>query len=196
MNRLTTRNTMGVAVLKYPDQCENCNEPIYRLNDMGNGNPIEKLAEYEEAEEQGRFLKMSCKVGDTVYVLTKDFISEFEVESIELDCLEELFYRWRLIHGIVPSNQLHCGYNGFLESAIGQSVFLSKKAVEDHRLEKLWNQLADVPFNELEDGSLVLAAKWNGFDVGIDQESIWHWFDEKHSKGVGWLMNEYHCKKN
>ena len=24
-----------------------------------------------------------------------------------------------------------------------------------------------------------------------DVETIWHWFDEHHSKGVGWLMNEY-----
>lgn len=23
------------------------------------------------------------------------------------------------------------------------------------------------------------------------EETIWHWFDKHHSKGVGWLMNEY-----
>jgi len=32
---------------------------------------------------------------------------------------------------------------------------------------------------------------WNGFPAGTHREDIWHWFDENHSKGVGWLMNEY-----
>ena len=30
-----------------------------------------KLAEYEDLEEQGKLLKLPCKVGDTVYVITK-----------------------------------------------------------------------------------------------------------------------------
>ena len=62
---------------------------------------------------------------------------------------------------------------------------------EDLRLEKLWDELTDVPFKEAEDYSQVLAAPWNGFPAGTDVETIWHWFDERHSKGVGWLMNEY-----
>ena len=32
---------------------------------------------------------------------------------------------------------------------------------------------------------------WQGWYKGTDVETIWHWFDEHHSKGVGWLMNEY-----
>ena len=31
------------------------------------GKAIEKLAEYEDLEEQGKLLKLPCKVGDTVY---------------------------------------------------------------------------------------------------------------------------------
>ena len=33
------------------------------------GKPIDKLAEYEDLEEQGLLLKLPCKVGDTVYRL-------------------------------------------------------------------------------------------------------------------------------
>ena len=32
---------------------------------------------------------------------------------------------------------------------------------------------------------------WFVFDKGTEREDIWYWFDEHHSQGVGWLMNEY-----
>lgn len=31
-----------------------------------------KLAEYEDAEEQGLLLRLPCKVGDTIYILDRD----------------------------------------------------------------------------------------------------------------------------
>lgn len=67
MERLTTRNIAGVAVYKYPFECERCGETIYRLPDYGNGSPTEKLADYEDAEEQGLLLRLPCKVGTIVY---------------------------------------------------------------------------------------------------------------------------------
>ena len=57
MERLTTRNIAGVAVYKYPFECERCGETIWRLHDYGNGSPTEKLAAYEDAAEQGRYGK-------------------------------------------------------------------------------------------------------------------------------------------
>ena len=57
MERLTTRNIAGVAVYKHPFECERCGETIWRLPDYGNGSPTEKLAAYEDAEEQGRYGK-------------------------------------------------------------------------------------------------------------------------------------------
>lgn len=68
MERLTTRNIAGVAVYKNPFECERCGEKIWRLPDYGNGSPTEKLADYEDAEEQGLLLRLPCKVGNTVYV--------------------------------------------------------------------------------------------------------------------------------
>ena len=61
----------------------------------------------------------------------------------------------------------------------------------DRELERLWEELEDVTLEEDEVGILRLTHEWNGFDVGTDIEDIWHWFDEWHSKGVGWLMYEY-----
>ena len=80
------------------------------------------------------------------------------------------------------------------------------KEYSDKELEKLWEEFEDVLFIEGNDlyeednekyedwkdsSTLVLASKWNEFDVGTDRETIWNWFNRHHSKGVNWLMNEY-----
>ena len=70
MERLTTRNIAGVAVYKNPFECEQCRDTIWRLPDYGNGSPTEKLADYEEAEEQGLLLRLPCPIGTTVYKTT------------------------------------------------------------------------------------------------------------------------------
>ena len=62
----------------------------------------------------------------------------------------------------------------------------------DNEIEMLWCELEDVPVYEDEDHCLCLDIDWNGWYKGTDVEIVWHWFDEHHSKGVGWLMNEYH----
>ena len=67
MERLTTRNIAGVAVYKYPFECERCGETIWRLPDYGNGSPTEKLADYEDAEEKGLLLRLPVPIGTTVY---------------------------------------------------------------------------------------------------------------------------------
>ena len=67
MERLTTRNSVGVAVYKHPYECDRCGEPFYRLPDDGNGSPTDKLAELEDLEEQGRLLRLPCDIGTRVY---------------------------------------------------------------------------------------------------------------------------------
>lgn len=59
----------------------------------------------------------------------------------------------------------------------------------DKKIEQLWNELRDVPFDD-EEGQLVLSESWNIFQKGTEREEIWHWFDENHSKGVAWLLNK------
>lgn len=77
-----------------------------------------------------------------------------------------------------------------------------KDDLTDRELEKLWEELEDVTCIEAKDFykddedykddiSLVIMSDWQGFSAGTDTETIWHWFDQHHSKGVGWLMNEY-----
>ena len=72
MERLTKRNKKGVAVLnvKCPEGCEHstCSmEEGYQCQHQCEGDIIEKLAQYEELEEQSLLLRLPCKVGDIVY---------------------------------------------------------------------------------------------------------------------------------
>ena len=67
MEKLTVRNSEGIGVLNQPYQCERCGDLQWSLPDLGNGSPTDRLAEYEDLEEQGKLLKLPCAVGDIVY---------------------------------------------------------------------------------------------------------------------------------
>lgn len=66
----------------------------------------------------------------------------------------------------------------------------------DKMLEVLWEELEDVPFYE-RDGIEYLDDDYLDFQVETTtKEAIWHWFDERHSKGVHFLLYEYKIKEN
>lgn len=55
----------------------------------------------------------------------------------------------------------------------------------DAELEQLWGEFADVPMNpETEE----MEKPFLHFPAGTNREEIWHWFDERHSKGVVYLL--------
>ena len=77
MERLTERTADGILVkedfgedvLRTLYQCYGA-EPIPHYANCDEGYcAMEKLAEYEDLEEQGKLLKLPCAVGDTVYTL-------------------------------------------------------------------------------------------------------------------------------
>ena len=83
----------------------------------------EALKRYEDAEEQGLLIRLPCKVGDTVYVPTRNFISELRIT--EVTCGRNGTYlRWVLLSGIYPN------LNGFAGRKIGNEVFLTKSEAE------------------------------------------------------------------
>lgn len=57
----------------------------------------------------------------------------------------------------------------------------------DKLLEEKWLELEDVPVNPETEK---LEAPFMHFPIGTDKEDIWHWFDERHSKGIVHLL--YH----
>ena len=64
MERLTKRNQNGLAIYNTPS-----GDPIKWENNRHK--VLQRLAEYEDLEEQGKLPKFPCAVGDTVYVLAE-----------------------------------------------------------------------------------------------------------------------------
>lgn len=55
----------------------------------------------------------------------------------------------------------------------------------DAALESLWHEFEDIPMNHETE---CMDAPFLDFPAGTHREDIWHWFDERHSKGVVYLL--------
>lgn len=79
MERLTERSK-NTSMVWFKDN-ENSNmllEPC-EMSSHNSRMAIEKLATYEDAEEQGLLLRLPCKVGDPVYLIDRDENNKFKV---------------------------------------------------------------------------------------------------------------------
>ena len=86
---------------------------------------IEKLATYEDLEEQGLLVRLPCKVGDTVYVPTRNFVSELRITLVSVDTNEmAMYFSWLLNSGIYPN------LDGFPGYELGKTVFLTREEAE------------------------------------------------------------------
>ena len=83
MERLTRRSANGTGVYATPS-----GEPVKWENNRHN--VLQKLADYEDLEEQGRLIKLPCKVGNTVYryVEEKGCVLEYTVWNISMSAYE------------------------------------------------------------------------------------------------------------
>lgn len=83
MERLTEKDQYSQD---YKIQAKNLNAHCVAIDAKGYityyGQHIDKLAEYENLEEQGRLVILPCKVGDTVYHVVQGRI--VEVSNIDL----------------------------------------------------------------------------------------------------------------
>lgn len=92
---------------------------------------IERLGKYEDLEEQGRLLKLPCKVGDIIYaigVLGCETVEEYKV--IRVDYRSNLatdrseFYIVAFLTSDTKSDI------GFYDKEFGKNVFLTKAEAE------------------------------------------------------------------
>lgn len=97
---------------------------------------FDKLADYEDLEEQGLLVRLPCKVGDTVYVPTRNFISELRITLISVDTSDgAMYFSWMLNAGIYPN------LDGFSGYELGKTVFLTREEAEK-KLEEMDNDKA------------------------------------------------------
>ena len=79
-----------------------------------------------------------------------------------------------------------------LGHASTQETDAELEQAKDREVERLWDDLADVEFDDSDflDRDMTLVENWLEFPAGTPREDIWHWFDERHSKGVYYLLYE------
>ena len=90
-----------------------------------------ELKKYKDLEEQGLLVRLPCKVGDTVYVPTRNFISELRIIMVSV-YMHDTYFRWILNSGIYPN------LDGFPRSKLGKTVFLTCEEAEK-KLEEMKN---------------------------------------------------------
>lgn len=126
MERLTNRdygeNSCAVYT-SYCDACHNSDCHCGLVEDM-----IEKLADYEDLEEQGRLVKLPCNRGDKIYFIKSAFsMAHFPIEAritsiCGIDCDSDVMYS-----SITEYNKID---RRFKSSDIGKTVFLTKSEAE------------------------------------------------------------------
>ena len=70
-------------------------------------------------------------------------------------------------------------------------IFDGLQEKKDEGLKALWTEFGRVPMNPETE---CIEEDWRGWKAGTFREDIWHWFDERHSKGVAYLMFGGHRK--
>lgn len=82
-----------------------------------------------------------------------------------------------LQHGELRQDQYSCIRDGL--------AYIEPLAERDKALEAMWREFADVPMNPETE---CMDEPFLDFPTGTPREDIWHWFDERHSKGVAYLL--------
>ncbi len=142
MERLTERFENGQAAVlgcgnncKYDYKyCNNYLEDCPTITEI-----YEKLAAYEDAEEQGLLLRLPCKVGDTVWVVTSPFNVFDDVEydeNMQNEVYEAFvssvtfYYKCGKQYRISAKVTNHFIGVYFQECDFGKKVFLTKEEAE------------------------------------------------------------------
>lgn len=97
--------------------------PVYHIDDLPY---YKKLAEYEDAEENGKLLRPKCIPGDIVYEanIARNLVSEYEVTCIKYGGGRRFHYLWTLSDGIYSDR------DGFYDKDYGVVVFSSREEAE------------------------------------------------------------------
>ena len=135
MDRLTERTAVGILVkenyekesLKTLYSCY-CEKPNSHYSNCEEGYcAMEKLADYEDAYEQGRLIKLPCKVGDKIYEVSYEN-REFVIKE---HIVKEFIYRTYRF----PRIEIYCeNENGFLVcnniGKLDECLFLTQAEAE------------------------------------------------------------------
>ena len=115
MERLTKRNSdgsVGISDFRF-----------YNYDDFQK--LASRLADYEDAEEQGLLLRLPCKIGDSLYQPIHKDINEYKVIGICFDITKNEWLFEVAIQIGLEWIKIVCEF-----SCIGKTVFLTKEEAE------------------------------------------------------------------
>ena len=90
---------------------------------------INKLAAYEDAEEQGLLLRLPCKVGDTLYRVNKG-AKEPVIMMRVIQLYIKQIHKDRTVMRIDAINDTDMGESCYLPCDIGERIFLTRAEAE------------------------------------------------------------------
>lgn len=123
MERLTRRSANGTGVYATPS-----GEPVKWENNYHN--VLQKLANYEDLEEQGFLLRLPCKLGDTIYSIANDG------KIYPVKATREV----RIVNGVLHIICESCRYSDLVSyDDIGKTIFLTKSEAEQ-KLKEMENK--------------------------------------------------------
>lgn len=85
----------------------------------------ERLKEYEDLEEQGLLLRLSCNVGDTVYCIEDKKIWDCIVDKVTISRINGVWIEVK-----APKSMPDISAIEYTENAFGKTVFLTKDEAE------------------------------------------------------------------
>ena len=142
MERLTKRiedeNTLLTEVGDTACKCFCDNYTLSGCWECPVGKAIEKLGDYEDLEEQGLIVRLPCKVGDTVLVVTSP-INVFDYDEYDGDAEYEVYESFLSSVSYYASGEQFRIYakvtNSFIaayfrECDFGESIFLTREEAE------------------------------------------------------------------
>lgn len=112
MERLTERDEFG-------------NVDIIGVDSMKFTDAMEKLAEYEDLEEQGKLLKLPCAVGDTVYVKLASYCDSVFAEAEVRDFTHFISCGFCIVVTSKSFDKQNIPFSEF-----GKTVFLTREEAE------------------------------------------------------------------
>lgn len=123
MERLTRRSANGTGVYATPS-----GEPVKWENNYHN--VLQKLADYEDLEEQGFLLRLPCKLGDTIYSIANDG------KIYPVKATREV----RIVNGVLHIICESYRYSDLVSyDDIGKTIFLTKAEAEQ-KLKEMENK--------------------------------------------------------
>ena len=134
MERLTERYKDPIAntvlIKECGDKiCKNiCDDIEYDCSKCGLEKALEKLADYEDLEEQGLLVKLPCKVGDMVWDNDFGYPESYEIKAfsygycdsyVEPDIEDEIIFYYENYTGSITG--------AFQMSEIGKTIFFTRE---------------------------------------------------------------------